>query len=154
MRMTRRSRRVAIVVGATAALAVGSTVPAPAMPTIEGFVGSLGHNTTVASTVPANGDVNPYGVAVVPESHHKLVEGDILVSNFNNAPTAAAPTGEQGTGRTIVEISPGGQQSLFATPPPRRPWVADHRTGRAAVGLGDRRQPAHHRRHFGHDVAR
>src|ERR1035438_1068716 len=40
---------------------------------------------TVASTVPSNGDVNPYGVAVVPASIGKLVQGHILVSNFNSS---------------------------------------------------------------------
>src|ERR1035438_1409113 len=38
---------------------------------------------TVASTVPSNGDVNPYGVAVVPASIGKLVQGHILVSNID-----------------------------------------------------------------------
>src|SRR5258708_33232189 len=41
-----------------------------------------------ASTVPANGDVNPYGVAFVPDGFKKgtssLNPGDILLSNFNN----------------------------------------------------------------------
>jgi hypothetical protein len=63
---------------------------------------------TVASTVPANGDVNPYGVAQVPESKGKLVEGDILISNFNNGKN------QQGTGSTIVQISPTGAVHLFA----------------------------------------
>jgi hypothetical protein len=62
----------------------------------------------VASTVPANGDVNPYGVAVVPQTTGALVKGDILVSNFNNANNA------QGTGTTIVAITPGGSVKLFA----------------------------------------
>jgi hypothetical protein len=62
----------------------------------------------VASTVPANGDVNPYGVAVVPSSSGKLVEGHILVSNFNNRANL------QGTGTTIVDIAPDGSQTLFA----------------------------------------
>src|SRR5579863_8135910 len=37
----------------------------------------------VVSTVPANGDVNPYGVAFVPMSFAggMLIPGDILVSN-------------------------------------------------------------------------
>src|ERR1017187_8482725 len=39
---------------------------------------------TVASTVPSNGDVNPYAVAVVPASIGKLVKGHILVSNFRS----------------------------------------------------------------------
>ncbi len=53
-------------------------------------------------------DVNPYGVALVPRSIGKLVQGDVLVSNFNNAPTTQNPGGEQGTGHTIVELPAGG----------------------------------------------
>lgn len=63
----------------------------------------------VASTVPSNGDVNPYGVAIVPVSRGKLVEGQILVSNFNNSGNL------QGTGTTIVQVDPNGKVSLFAT---------------------------------------
>lgn len=62
----------------------------------------------VASTVPANGDVNPYGVAVVPMTQGRLVQGNILVSNFNDSDNL------QGTGTTIVQISPSGSRSLFA----------------------------------------
>ena len=70
------------------------------------FTGSFATTTFLASTVPANGDVNPYGVFVVPRTTGKLVQGHILVSNFNNAPTALNPGGEQGTGITIVDMSP------------------------------------------------
>src|SRR5690349_21279000 len=63
---------------------------------------------TVASTVPANGDLNPYGVAVVPVSAGNLHRGHVLVSNFNNSANL------QGTGTTIVDISPDGHSSLFA----------------------------------------
>jgi len=63
---------------------------------------------TVAPTVPANGDVNPYGVALVTQSVGNLVAGNILVSNFNNSGNL------QGTGTTIVQISPTGTQTLFA----------------------------------------
>src|ERR1022692_876 len=62
------------------------------------------------STVPANGDVNPYGVAVVPrtlEGTTLIQPGDILVSNFNNAQNL------QGTGTTIVRIDQKRNQSLF-----------------------------------------
>lgn len=62
----------------------------------------------VASTVPANGDVNPYGVALAPVTKGKLVEGNILISNFNNG------NNQQGTGSTIVQISPTGAVQLFA----------------------------------------
>jgi hypothetical protein len=70
--------------------------------------------TKVASTVPGNGDVNPYGVAVVPRTEGRLRAGDVLVSNFNNAHN------QQGTGTTIVEISPGGKRTLFAQVNPAR----------------------------------
>lgn len=63
---------------------------------------------TVASTVPGNGDVNPYGVALVPTTTGSLTRGNILVSNFNNVKN------QQGTGTTIVQISPEGNVSLFA----------------------------------------
>src|SRR5579871_496334 len=64
----------------------------------------------IVSTVPANGDVNPYGVAFVPPGFPKngsLEPGDILVSNFNNS------TNLQGTGTTIVDITPTGGVSVF-----------------------------------------
>jgi hypothetical protein len=62
------------------------------------------------STVPPNGDVNPYGVAFVPQGFQGtgvLSPGDLLVSNFNNS------TNTQGTGTTIVRIAPDGKQSVF-----------------------------------------
>jgi NHL repeat len=105
------------VVGAVVASVLLGGLPAVAQPATGGFIGPLSHNVTVASTVPANGDVNPYGVAVVPSTRGALVAGDVLVSNFNNAPTGAAPGGEQGRGTTLVEISPNGQQRLFARIP-------------------------------------
>jgi len=64
--------------------------------------------SVVASTVPANGDVNPYGIALVTRSKGSLVKGNILVSNFNNSANL------QGTGTTIVQIAPDGTVSLFA----------------------------------------
>lgn len=64
--------------------------------------------TTISSTIPSNGDLNPYGVAVVPTTTGSLTAGNILVSNFNNSANL------QGTGTTIVQISPSGAFSLFA----------------------------------------
>lgn len=61
-------------------------------------------------TIPANGDINPYGVAFVPRGFPKggsIHADDILVSNFNNS------ANQQGTGTTIVAVTPGGQASLF-----------------------------------------
>jgi len=65
------------------------------------------------STVPANGDLNPYGVAIVPTNGFffdgSLRPGDTLVSNFNNSDNI------QGTGTTVVNVTPGGQSSVFYT---------------------------------------
>ena len=72
------------------------------------FVGPLHHVSTIASTVPGNGDVNPYGVAVIPSSTGDLSQGNILVSNFNDKANV------QGTGTTIVEVTPSGKARVFA----------------------------------------
>ena len=74
----------------------------------ENTLSPSGSIVVVASTVPANGDINPYGIARVPQSKGSLVQGNILVSNFNNSDNL------QGTGTTIVQITPEGVVSLFA----------------------------------------
>jgi hypothetical protein len=58
-----------------------------------------------SSTIPANGDINPYGVAFVPERFPgggSIAAGDVLVSNFNNSANL------QGAGTTIVQLAPRG----------------------------------------------
>src|ERR1700680_2914854 len=67
-----------------------------------------GARTKIASTIPSNGDLNPYGVARVPTTTGSLTKGNILVSNFNNSANL------QGTGTTIVQITPSGMVTLFA----------------------------------------
>ncbi len=83
-------------------------VPTVASASGSAFIGSLNTISTIASTVPGNGDINPYGVAVIPRTVGALTRGNILVSNFNNSNNL------QGTGTTIVQITPGGQRHLFA----------------------------------------
>jgi plastocyanin len=72
------------------------------------FLAPLMSVSTLASTVPANGDLNPYGVALVSHGAGKLHAGDLLISNFNDK------ANEQGTGTTIEQISPAGTRSQFA----------------------------------------
>ncbi len=72
------------------------------------FISQFTSIRTIMSTVPANGDQNPYGVFVIRRSIGRLHKGDVLVSNFN------AKSNEQGTGSTIVQISPTGHRALFA----------------------------------------
>jgi hypothetical protein len=78
------------------------------------FLSQFHRLKTIASTVPANGDLNPYGVWVVRESIGRLHRGNILVSNFNNKNNL------EGTGSTIVQITPGGRLTTFATINPRK----------------------------------
>lgn len=64
----------------------------------------------VVSTIPSNGDVNPYGVAIAPlhlAAGLVLQHDDVPVTNFNNAENL------QGTGTTIVRVDRGGHSSLF-----------------------------------------
>jgi hypothetical protein len=72
------------------------------------YLGRFNNLSAVASTIPANGDINPYGIVVVTRSVGSLVKGDVLISNFNNKGN------NQGTGSTIVEVAPSGSVKLFA----------------------------------------
>lgn len=93
-----------------ALVVVGALAIFPAVTSAQGmpFIKPFSTISTVASTIPANGDVNPYGVFVVPRSTGNLVQGDVLVSNFNNSANL------QGTGTTLVQIAPNGAVSQFA----------------------------------------
>ena len=67
----------------------------------------------VSSTVPANGDLNPYGVAFVPQGFPpggSIAPGDVLISNFNNSNNV------QGTGTTIVKLTSDGTVLLADVP--------------------------------------
>jgi hypothetical protein len=111
MKATRRyAATLAAVVTAAAGLVagLGLTAGSASASGFPAFVGPLHHVTTLASTVPGNGDVNPYGVAVVPRSTGDLGQGNVLISNFNNKANV------QGTGTTIVEVTPSGHMWQFA----------------------------------------
>jgi hypothetical protein len=105
VRRIRATAGLAVVAAVPLALAMGATsATAQTVP----FLHHLSKVSTVGSTVPSNGDVNPYGVALVPASVGMLVAGDVLVSNFN------AKSNVQGTGTTIVQVAPNGTQTPFA----------------------------------------
>jgi hypothetical protein len=95
------------------AVALADSAPAGAAPVP--YLSHFNTVTEVASTVPANGDVNPYGVANVAFSTGSLVRGDTLVSNFNSS------NNTQGTGTTIVEVAPTGAVNVFAQINPNLP---------------------------------
>jgi hypothetical protein len=67
----------------------------------------------VSSTVPSNGDLNPYGVAFVPSGFPnggKISPGDVLVSNFNDMNNC------QGQGTTIIQYTPSNSNDSVASP--------------------------------------
>jgi hypothetical protein len=99
----------ALVASGSAAASGASARGQHASSTATAFLSSLHAISTIGSTVPANGDVNPYGLAVVGSSVGSLKAGDYLVSNFN------AKSNNQGTGTTIVQMTPGGKRSVLAT---------------------------------------
>ena len=147
-----RARRAAVLAaGCLGALLAAGAASAQAAP----FIGPLQPNPApIATTVPGNGDVNPYGIVTVPSSVGALHRGDLLVSNFNNS------ANEQGTGTTIVQIPPAGNDgmagdaSVFAqinpdTLPGRCPGRRgpDHGARGHPHRVRDRRQPAHRGRH-------
>ena len=105
-RPIRASARLSI--GLAAVLACPMLAPGTALAFDHSFIGQFGMVTGIASTVPSNGDENPYGIVTVPSSIGSLQRGDLLISNFNNSKNL------QGTGTTIVQISPGGAVSQFA----------------------------------------
>lgn len=83
---------VAALAAAVSPIAAFANEPQPFLPDID-----------ITSTIPANGDLNPYGVAFVPAGFPhggSLSPGDILVSNFNNSGNT------QGTGTTIIQFTP------------------------------------------------
>ncbi|MEX3943550.1 hypothetical protein AB4Y44_29185 [Paraburkholderia sp. BR10937] len=94
----------------------GATIGAAHFAHAEDSVPLLPPPAVTSTTVPANGDLNPYGVAFVPDgfpTFGTIAPGDLLVSNFNNAQNV------QGTGTTIVKIVPDAKQAatFFQGPP-------------------------------------
>jgi hypothetical protein len=101
----RSGLRTSGLLSASVVVALLQVSPASAAGSVAGDMSMI---RQISSTVPANGDVNPYGVVVVPRTLGDLTAGDVLVSNFNAAGNL------QGTGTTIVEVSPSGSHRLFA----------------------------------------
>ncbi len=94
--------------GAVIAAVLAGSQALPAAAAGNSFIGGFSTISVLGSTVPANGDVNPYGMAVVRHTAGRLMAGDVLISNFN------AASNLQGTGTTIVEMTPDGSRSVFA----------------------------------------
>jgi hypothetical protein len=72
----------------------------------HGFLEAIKKHTTLTSTVPDNGDLNPYALFVAPVSAGKIQKDDLLIDNFNNS------TNLQGLGTTIVIYRPSTKEML------------------------------------------
>jgi hypothetical protein len=116
-------RRGVLLIPFAIALVISGGIPRAAADSDNGF---LPNALPTVSTVPPNGDLNPYGVAFVPHDFQggsgPLQPGDILVSNFNNSMNL------QGTGTTIMRIAASGPVSTFFAGPP-------HPGGSPGLGL-------------------
>lgn len=82
----------------------------------KAYLETIRRHKTLTSTIPHNGDLNPYAVIVAPVSAGKIQKGDVLVDNFN------ALSNLQGTGTTIVDYNPSTKKTtLFAEIPQHLP---------------------------------
>jgi hypothetical protein len=75
----------------------------------NGYLETIKHHSILTSTVPANGDQNPYAVVIAPVSAGKIQKNDVLIDNFNDKNNL------QGLGTTIVGYNPATKKlSLIA----------------------------------------
>ena len=109
MSVIHRAAVVAVAAGLTAAAGLAMAPAAGATAHSQpSFLGHFHKLRTIGSTVPRNGDINPYGTVRIRHSRGRLRRGDVLISNFNNKANL------QGTGTTIVQVSPHGHRTRFA----------------------------------------
>jgi hypothetical protein len=107
-----RPRDVSAILSAAAILTLAHIGAGHAQSVLQSF-----HRlSTIASTVPDNGDLNPYALFVAPVSSGIIKKGDVIVDNFNNVSNL------QGTGGTILVIDPATRATrLFAKLPRNLP---------------------------------
>ena len=94
------------------AIGFGALISVPAFAEQKGLLETIHRHKFLTSTIPANGDVNPYAVVVAPASVGSIEKDDVLIDNFNNISNL------QGTGTTIVRYRPSTKETvLFAQVP-------------------------------------
>jgi hypothetical protein len=112
--MTRKKIRKAGFVLMLVLCGIAASAPGAASAAEESlaFLGRIHKHTTLTSTVPDNGDQNPYALVVAPVSAGKIKKDDVLIDNFNDKNNL------QGLGTTIVDYNPTTKElSLFASVP-------------------------------------
>ena len=102
-----------------AALAVAAptlAISANAAAEPKGLLETIKRHSLLTSTVPSNGDQNPYAIVIAPVSAGKIQKDDVLVDNFNDRNNL------QGLGTTIVKYNMASKQlTLFAAIPRNLP---------------------------------
>jgi hypothetical protein len=82
----------------------------------KGLLETIKRHSLLTSTVPANGDQNPYAIVIAPVSAGKIQKDEVLVDNFNDRNNL------QGLGTTIVKYNMASKQlTLFAAIPRNLP---------------------------------
>ena len=97
-----------------ALVAIAALAPRAALPATQpaSFLDGIHRQTVLISTVPENGDQNPYAIVVAPASVGSIEKDDVLITNFNDAGNL------QGLGSTIVNYNPTTKKlSTFAALP-------------------------------------
>jgi hypothetical protein len=105
-------------VGAATALsllvATGLSIQASHAEGQAGFLETVHKHVTLTTTVPDNGDQNPYAIIVAPVSIGKIQKDDVLIDNFNDLSNL------QGLGTTIVDYNPATKKTTTFASLPRR----------------------------------
>jgi hypothetical protein len=93
----------------------------------------------VSSTIPGNGDLNPYGIVFVPAGFPgggKISPGDVLVSNFNDINNC------QGQGTTIIQFTPNNTAAPDSVAPAVPAGTSGKATRFSQVHISDCRPPS------------
>jgi hypothetical protein len=109
--LTRGGRRATLLGALIASAALAPQAAAPATQPAS-FLDSVHRQTVLSTTVPENGDQNPYAIVVAPVPAGSIQKDDVLVDNFNNDGNL------QGLGTTIVDYNPTTKKlTTFASLP-------------------------------------
>src|ERR1700722_1112669 len=108
MQRTLSAWLIAALAMAAPTLAISSTAAAEP----KGLLETIKRHSLLTSTVPTNGDQNPYAIGIAPVTAGKIQKDDVLVDNFNDRNNL------QGLGTTIVNFNHTTKKlSLFAAIP-------------------------------------
>ncbi len=125
-------------------------VRSPAAPTGRAFWKAMHRHSMVTSTVPANGDQNPYAIVVAPVSCREDPGRATCWSTISTTGTTcrvSAPPSSTTVPSTEAARPCSPRSRATAAMPGRR--RADHGDDHAEIRLGHRRQPAEPGRHHG-----